>query len=144
MADLLIRRKISFLNDRGWLFLVLDKKKVKGRLTVIPDRKIPIPEGEHELYVTDILGFTSPTITITASGQETHRVLIGNRLSIILIIALLLLATVFLKWFPLITLQASLATTIVVVMWILFFASYFLFLRHRLYTIKEEAALSIP
>lgn len=137
MARLSIHRNISLFNDRSPLFLILDNKNL-GRLTIIKPRECSVSAGEHTVYVKDILGFTSPVLTINIREDRESVVKVSNKLSLLLLLLFLIVFTILLKS-PLVSFPASAINPILITIWLIFLAVLLIFSRHSFYKIQEDS-----
>lgn len=99
MAVLQLHRKLSFVNDRGLLYLIVDDVN-QGRVTAIVDKQIELSAGKHSLYIKDILGFTSQTLLLDIKENANVSVTVGNAPSFIVLVVLLLILSILFKTMP--------------------------------------------
>lgn len=52
MSNLIIRRKLSIINDRSPLFVYIDNNN-QGKIVVLKDMTINLSEGNHIVYIKD-------------------------------------------------------------------------------------------
>ena len=123
MAVLQLHRKLSFVNDRGLLYLIVDDVN-QGKVTAIVDKQIELSAGKHSLYIKDILGFTSQTLLLDIKENDNVSVTVGNAPSFIVLVVLLLILFILFKTMPF-TAGLSLVNYLVV------------FRRHNLYDISK-------
>lgn len=93
MAVLQLHRKLSFVNDRGLLYLIVDDVN-QGRVTAIVDKQIELSAGKHSLYIKDILGFTSQALLLDIKENDNVSVTVGNAPSFIVLVVLLLILSI--------------------------------------------------
>ena len=99
MAVLQLHRKLSFVNDRGLLYLIVDDVN-QGKVTAIVDKQIELSAGKHSLYIKDILGFTSQTLLLDIKENDNVSVTVGNAPSFIVLVVLLLILFILFKTMP--------------------------------------------
>ena len=128
MAVLQLHRKLSFVNDRGLLYLIVDDVN-QGRVTAIVDKQIELSAGKHSLYIKDILGFTSQALLLDIKENDNVSVTVGNAPSFIVLVVLLLILSILFKTMPF---TAGLS-----LLWIIFLLYLVVFRRHNLYDISK-------
>ncbi len=136
MARLSIHRNISLFNVRSPLFLILDNKNI-GQLTIIKPRECSIPASEHTVYVKDILGFTSPVLTINIREDRESVVKVSNKLSLLLLLLFLIVFSILLKSL-LVSFPASAINPILITIWLISLVVLFIFCRHSFYKVQED------
>lgn len=135
MAVLQLHRKLSFVNDRGLLYLIVDDVN-QGRVTAIVDKQIELSAGKHSLYIKDILGFTSQTLLLDIKENDNVSVTVGNALSFIVLVVLLLILSILFKTMPF-TAGLPLVNWGLPILWIIFLLYLVVFRRHNLYDISK-------
>ena len=135
MAVLQLHRKLSFVNDRGLLYLIVDDVN-QGRVTAIVDKQIELSAGKHSLYIKDILGFTSQTLLLDIKENDNVSVTVGNAPSFIVLVVLLLILFILFKTMPF-TAGLSLVNLGLPILWIIFLLYLVVFRRHNLYDISK-------
>ena len=134
MAVLQLHRKLSFVNDRGLLYLIVDDVN-QGRVTAIVDKQIELSAGKHSLYIKDILGFTSQTL-LDIKENANVSVTVGNAPSFIVLVVLLLILSILFKTMPF-TAGLPLVNWGLPILWIIFLLYLVVFRRHNLYDISK-------
>lgn len=135
MAVLQLHRKLSFVNDRGLLYLIVDDVN-QGRVTAIVDKQIELSAGKHSLYIKDILGFTSQTLLLDIKENANVSVTVGNAPSFIVLVVLLLILSILFKTMPF-TAGLPLVNWGLPILWIIFLLYLVVFRRHNLYDISK-------
>lgn len=135
MAVLQLHRKLSFVNDRGLLYLIVDDVN-QGRVTAIVDKQIELSAGKHSLYIKDILGFTSQTLLLDIKENDNVSVTVGNAPSFIVLVVLLLILSILFKTM-LFTAGLPLVNWGLPILWIIFLLYLVVFRRHNLYDISK-------
>ncbi|EMG35343.1 hypothetical protein [Streptococcus oralis] len=135
MAVLQLHRKLSFVNDRGLLYLIVDDVN-QGRVTAIVDKQIELSAGKHSLYIKDILGFTSQTLLLDIKENDNVSVTVGNAPSFIVLVVLLLILSILFKTMPF-TAGLPLVNWGLPILWIIFLLYLVVFRRHNLYDISK-------
>ncbi|MCY7087822.1 MULTISPECIES: hypothetical protein [Streptococcus] len=135
MAVLQLHRKLSFVNDRGLLYLIVDDVN-QGKVTAIVDKQIELSAGKHSLYIKDILGFTSQTLLLDIKENDNVSVTVGNAPSFIVLVVLLLILFILFKTMPF-TAGLSLVNLGLPILWIIFLLYLVVFRRHNLYDISK-------
>lgn len=135
MAVLQLHRKLSFVNDRGLLYLIVDDVN-QGRVTAIVDKQIELSAGKHSLYIKDILGFTSQTLLLDIKENDNVSVTVGNAPSFIVLVVLLLILFILFKTMPF-TAGLPLVNWGLPILWIIFLLYLVVFRRHNLYDISK-------
>lgn len=135
MAVLQLHRKLSFVNDRGLLYLIVDDVN-QGRVTAIVDKQIELSAGKHSLYIKDILGFTSQTLLLDIKENDNVSVTVGNAPSFIVLVVLLLILSILFKTMPF-TASLPLVNWGLPILWIIFLLYLVVFRRHNLYDISK-------
>ncbi len=135
MAVLQLHRKLSFVNDRGLLYLIVDDVN-QGKVIAIVDKQIELSAGKHSLYIKDILGFTSQTLLLDIKENDNVSVTVGNAPSFIVLVVLLLILFILFKTMPF-TAGLSLVNWGLPILWIIFLLYLVVFRRHNLYDISK-------
>ena len=135
MAVLQLHRKLSFVNDRGLLYLIVDDVN-QGRVTAIVDKQIELSAGKHSLYIKDILGFTSQALLLDIKENDNVSVTVGNAPSFIVLVVLLLILSILFKTMPF-TAGLPLVNWGLPILWIIFLLYLVVFRRHNLYDISK-------
>lgn len=135
MAVLQLHRKLSFVNDRGLLYLIVDDVN-QGRVTAIVDKQIELSAGKHSLYIKDILGFTSQTLLLDIKENDNVSVTVGNSPSFIVLVVLLLILSILFKTMPF-TAGLPLVNWGLPILGIIFLLYLVVFRRHNLYDISK-------
>ena len=135
MAVLQLHRKLSFVNDRGLLYLIVDDVN-QGRVTSIVDKQIELSAGKHSLYIKDILGFTSQALLLDIKENDNVSVTVGNAPPFIVLVVLLLILSILFKTMPF-TAGLALVNWGLPILWIIFLLYLVVFRRHNLYDISK-------
>lgn len=136
MPKLTICRKFSVINDRAPLFVYLDNIN-EGKIFVLQDKNINLSEGNHVLYIKDILGFSSKKYFFDTTDNRNINLSINSNLSIVSVLLLLLVISILIKLYPALFDLHIFNGPISFISLLIFIFGIFFLNRKNLYVIRE-------